>query len=211
LAIDAFKQKFKGYIKQLVTEPNLMDEMYSVNWITAAHNLIEDHLINVTGDNQTILDRPATWGNQASYRLFDLNSGKNWYATRKTAVLNSFKSPVADAGPNITIEVGQSVHFDGSASTDSDGNIVDYQWSNNLTGMSPTLVYKDVGTFVVTLTVIDNDNNSDQDELTITVSDKSIVKIPSEEIKKGAASFPILFLLVLFVIRGSRAKWQSLL
>jgi hypothetical protein len=206
LAIDSFKQEFKGYIKQLVTEPNLMVQAYSLDWIAAAHSLIEDQLINVTGDNQIILDRPADWGNQDSYRLFDLSSGKNWYATRKTAVLNSFIPPVANAGANVAIEVGQTVQFDGVASSDSDGNIVDYQWSNNLTGVAPSLIYNDIGTFVVTLTVTDNDDNTDTDELTITVSEKTVVEPPSTLDKKGGGSFPLLLLLGLLVIRGLRAK-----
>jgi spore coat protein CotH len=206
LAIDAFKQEFKGYIKQLVTESNLMDEMYSVDWIAAAHSLIERHLVNVTDDNQIIQDRPANWGNQSSYRLFDLNSGKNWYTTRKTAVLNSFKPPVANAGEDIAIEVGQSVQFDGSASTDSDGNIVDYQWSNNLEGVTPSLVYENEGTFVVTLTVVDNDDNTSTDELSITVSEKAVVQQSSMPDKKSGGGFPLVFLLVLLVLIGSREK-----
>jgi spore coat protein CotH len=206
LAIEQFKQEFKGYTKQLVSQDNLMDETYSLDWIASVHSLIEDHLLNVTGDNQTIADRPASWSNQADYRIFDLSSGKNWYATRKSAVLNSFEPPVANAGEDVTIEVGQSVQFDGSASTDSDGSIKEYQWSNNLSGVSPSLVFDEVGSYVITLTVVDNDDSTDSDELTVTVIAKSVVEPVSIPDTKGGGSLYLLLFLSLFFIRKSRGS-----
>lgn len=198
LAVDSFNKEFKSYIKKLVTQDDLMDQEYSLEWINRAHVLIEDHLSNVTGDNQIILDKPATWGNQGSYRLFDLDTGKNWYATRKSAVLNSFKPPIANAGDNVTIEVGESVQFDGSGSTDPDGNIIDYQWSNDLQGISPSLTYNEAGTYTVTLTVTDNDDNTHTDQITVQVNVKSVTEPVSTKNNKGAGSFSFLILLALF-------------
>src|SRR5438132_9054672 len=44
-----------------------------------------------------------------------------------TGPLNSM--PVADAGPDQTIAVGDSVQLNGGSSTDVDGNTLSYQWS----------------------------------------------------------------------------------
>ncbi|MBU2870086.1 starch-binding protein [Colwellia sp. E2M01] len=77
--------------------------------------------------------------------------------------------PTANAGDDFTITVGQTANFNGSASTDSDGTITNYNWSNGLTGVSASQVYTSPGTYVVTLTVTDNDNESAQDNITVTV------------------------------------------
>ncbi|MCU7918683.1 MAG: hypothetical protein KZQ95_10040 [Candidatus Thiodiazotropha sp. (ex Epidulcina cf. delphinae)] len=41
------------------------------------------------------------------------------------------QSPAADAGPDQTVSVGDTVQLDGSASTDADGAIVKYRWYQN--------------------------------------------------------------------------------
>ncbi|TRY34049.1 CotH kinase family protein [Aliiglaciecola sp. M165] len=212
MAIDEYKKLFKTYIKQLVNEDNLMVQAYSVAWINDAHRLIEDHLVNVTGDNQQIIDEPADWANQSSYRLFELTTGKNWYSTRKSAVLGSFKAPMADAGENLTIEVGQTVTFDASASTDEDGSIVDYQWSNDLSGISPSFIFDSAGTFVVSLTVTDDDENTDTDEITITVRERPAVPSPSAPAvdSSGGSSHPII-LLLLIILSTSRIYGKTIL
>jgi spore coat protein H len=92
LAIERYRSEYKGYLKDLVTESGLMIAEDSLPWIESVHRLIRDDLQNDTGDNQIISDRPASWGNQSSYRIFDLASGKNWYETRRNAVLNVLDS-----------------------------------------------------------------------------------------------------------------------
>jgi len=78
--------------------------------------------------------------------------------------------PQANAGPDMTISVGQVAQFDGAASTDADGSIVSYNWSNGLSGVNPTLIYNTVGTFNVTLTVTDNMGAVATDTLVVTVT-----------------------------------------
>jgi len=86
--------------------------------------------------------------------------------------------PVADAGPDQTVtdtdgDGSQDVNLDGTGSTDSDGSITSYVWSEGgvqiATGATPT-VSLDVGTHTVTLTVTDDDNATDTDTVSITVS-----------------------------------------
>ncbi len=79
--------------------------------------------------------------------------------------------PVADAGPDMTVSVGDTIQFDGSGSFDPDGELVAFSWSNGMTGIMPTAVINDVGTFVVTLTVTDNEGATDSDEVVVNVVD----------------------------------------
>ena len=68
--------------------------------------------------------------------------------------------PVSDPkGPYAGI-AGQSISFDGSASSDTDGNLVTFDWDfgdgNGATGVSPTHAYQAAGSYTVTLTVTDD-------------------------------------------------------
>lgn len=201
MAIDIFRQEYKGYIRQLVTQDNLMVEDFAIEWIGAAHLLIQDHLDNITGDNEQIIDRPASWGNQSSYRLFNFNNGKNWYATRKAAVLATFIPPVANAGADIRIETGETVQFDATSSTDGDGAIVSYAWSDNLQGSTPSQQFVQAGTFSFTLTVTDNDGLSDSDEVLVTVTPSAVE--PSKSSGGGGLSWLILAALLVYLRRFS--------
>ena len=62
--------------------------------------------------------------------------------------------------------VNQLISFDGSASTDSDGNIVSHAWDfgdgNNGSGVSPNHTYADTGWYTVQLTVTDDDGATGQ-------------------------------------------------
>jgi hypothetical protein len=62
--------------------------------------------------------------------------------------------------------------LDGSGSSDSDGTIVSYEWSENsaviATGVNPQVDLA-VGVHSITLTVTDDDGATDADEVIITV------------------------------------------
>lgn len=169
LAIPRFRLEYANYVLALVNENDLMVEGYSVDWINQAHLLIEDHLDNVTNDNEQIIDRPASWGNQDDYRLWDLSSGKNWYATRKASIELALSPPVANAGPDFTVQTGVDVQLDASGSSDANGEIADYQWSNGLSGVSPTVSFNEAQVVTITLTVTDSDGFTATDDVTITV------------------------------------------
>jgi parallel beta-helix repeat protein len=81
--------------------------------------------------------------------------------------------PVANAGPDQTVIVGETVYFDGSGSTDPDGTIISYNWdfgdTNTGTGVTTTHSYINVGTYTVTLTVTDDYGATDTDTMEITV------------------------------------------
>ncbi len=86
--------------------------------------------------------------------------------------------PVADAGPDQSVTDGdgngsESVTLDGTDSYDGDGTIVSYEWSEGggpiASGENPTVVLA-VGTHNITLTVRDNDGETDADVVVINVS-----------------------------------------
>lgn len=85
-------------------------------------------------------------------------------------------APVADAGPDQTAWVGDTVTFDGSGSYDIDDGIAAYDWDfgDGQTGSGETVthVYSSAGKHTVTLTVTDNGGLSDTDEAIVTVTEK---------------------------------------
>lgn len=276
LSIPEYKTKYVGYLNELVTNTDLMTQTRTVSWIKARHDLIKNFLVNATGDNGSYADRPASWGNQPTYRFFDFTTGTNWYTTKTAAVaaavagnsgfqrnfsqlffrgtanawnttpmqlianntwqiqatfgpdinqrfkvdvkgdwtlnygdtnvdkildqggadikVSSNKTyiitvndatrtytvveanlhnvpPVANAGPDKTVLVNSPVRFDGSASTDSDGSINTYMWSNSLTAPAGDFVYQQAGVYTETLTVTDDDGAVASDTVVITVVD----------------------------------------
>jgi len=94
-----------------------------------------------------------------------------------TYTVNDITAPVADAGPDQTVNSTDTVQFDGSLSTDNVG-IVNYTWTFTydsgpvqLWGATPTFVFVTPGVYDVTLTVTDAASNSDSDTVDITVVD----------------------------------------
>jgi PKD domain/Matrixin len=81
-------------------------------------------------------------------------------------------SPVADAGGDIEVTRGQSVVLDGSASSDSDGSVDRYVWSEGsaILGRESILhVALSPGVHVITLTVFDDKGASDSVDVLVTV------------------------------------------
>ncbi len=86
--------------------------------------------------------------------------------------------PIADAGSDQTVmdtddNGSEQVTLDGSGSSDSDGTIVSWVWTDNLGDTIPDgeviLASLSVGTHIITLTVTDNDGLTDTDTVTVTV------------------------------------------
>jgi len=92
------------------------------------------------------------------------------------ATVEDQTDPVANAGPDQSVNEGVTVTFDGSGSTDNVGvdnltwTFTDASVQITLYGQHPTYVFTSSGTFVVTLTVMDAAGNSDTDSVTIRVN-----------------------------------------
>ncbi len=91
--------------------------------------------------------------------------------------------PLADAGGPYTADIGETVTFDATGSSDPDGTIVQYDWEfgdgSFLVdgGATPSHSYSTAGTFNVILTVWDEDNLSDTDSVQATIVDPLDVPI----------------------------------
>ena len=104
------------------------------------------------------------------------NSGTSTeYAFAEKTIVVNYPS-VAHAGIDQLV-TASVVYFDGSASSDKDGQIIQYSWDfgdgGSGNGVNPSHVYGNPGTYKVTLTVTDDshtstDNNSD--EMTVIVN-----------------------------------------
>lgn len=86
--------------------------------------------------------------------------------------------PVADAGEDQTIGICDTLVMDGSKSSDTDGSIVDYVWTDTDThaligtGLNPTIAIdgRTPGEHNITLTITDNNGAVASDIVTITVN-----------------------------------------
>ncbi|MCP4614258.1 MAG: DUF1080 domain-containing protein, partial [Planctomycetes bacterium] len=118
-----------------------------------------------------------SWGNSSSY--FDDIVVEGLFGTNQ--------APVANAGVDqITLDVDddniEQITLDGSGSTDSDGTIQNYLWTEGATilynGPNPTAqVDLDASVHTITLTVTDDDGATDFDTVVIIIHDDSSVSI----------------------------------
>ncbi len=81
-------------------------------------------------------------------------------------------APIANAGQDIEVYVDETVYFDASLSTDADGDIIQYQWSNGLEAMTFSTLFSRAGTYQMTLTVTDNDQQVASDSRVIVVQER---------------------------------------
>ncbi len=84
------------------------------------------------------------------------------------------RPPVADAGPNQTVECSAAALLDGSKSTDPENGPLSFEWREGVTvlGTSPTLsVQLPLGSHLITLKVNDNANASSESTVTVNVVD----------------------------------------
>jgi PKD repeat protein len=83
------------------------------------------------------------------------------------------KKPVADAGGSYEGSVDSNVEFDGSGSSDKDGEIDKYKWDfgdgKTAQGKTPDHKYEESGKYTATLTVTDDSGDKDSDTANVTI------------------------------------------
>ncbi len=116
-----------------------------------------------------------------------VNDGREASAPDTVTISSINSKPVAEAGPDQTGFVGDTLTLDGTASSDVDGDALVFQWRLvskpatstasvlNSTAVRPTLVLDMPGTYVAELVVHDGVVNSDPDRVTLsTVNSKPV-------------------------------------
>jgi PKD repeat protein len=138
---------------------------YAANWVSNGRNFLAIEDLDSDGDgvnNITEIDARFFPGDPNDFPVIANNV-----------------QPTADPNGPYPGTVGMPVAFDGSSSSDPDGTIVSYAWNfgdgNRGTGVRPNHTYSAVGTYNVSLTVTDNDGDSD-----IATTTATIVPAPNE-------------------------------
>jgi hypothetical protein len=137
-----------------------------------------------SGSNRTFT--PAT----AGVRTFQLTVTDDDGATNSDTVTVTVNAPggggntppTASAGPDQSVDTGAPVTLNGSGSSDTDGTVVGYTWTQvsgpsvtlSGTGANRTFTPTTAGTYIFGLTVTDDDGaSSSQDTVTITATTSS--------------------------------------
>jgi len=132
--------------------------------------------LNVTQNGSVlslIIDDAGTY--LGTLRLSD--AAGNWILVNITITIRDVVPPVARAGPDIEVEQGRTMRFDGSNSTDNVA-VVRWTWlvrtndgTVTLYGESPEFVFEKSGVFTVELEVADASGRTSGDSLEVTVLD----------------------------------------
>jgi VCBS repeat-containing protein len=112
-------------------------------------------------------------GDSFTYKANDGQADSN-VATVALTINAVNDAPVADAGPDQGANEGATVLFDGSGSSDDDGDSLTYSWDfgdgNTAGGVAPSHAFADNGTYAVTLTVDDGQGGTSSDTLTVNIA-----------------------------------------
>ena len=89
MKFEEFRNIYRDELKRLVDPANgLMDATSAMARITQWQSKIQDYLINDTGEDMYIEDRPASWGNLGDYNLMTLD---NNYFVVKAETINALR------------------------------------------------------------------------------------------------------------------------
>jgi PKD repeat protein len=104
------------------------------------------------------------------------NDGETASDTTTAEVAMGNQPPMAEAGPPATGVVGVPVSFDGTGSSDLDGDIASYDWffgdGATGTGQTPSYTYSVIDNYIVILTVTDNNGASDSSFTAAAIDDE---------------------------------------
>lgn len=150
----------------------IIAEVQSTESLVALGSLTGSHTVNTAALAQ---------GNYICLLTVTVDGVARPLAAAGFQVAQTVLPPVASAGPDQSATVGQTVILDGGASSSPDGYALNYQWSlmsapagsaavlSNATGVKPSLVVDQRGSYVLQLIVDDGTLASEPDTVVIDV------------------------------------------
>lgn len=184
----AFNRKLIGSsYKEVFTISNSGTEILNITGITVPNGYSVDWTSGtiLVGESQNVtLTFTPTEEKVYSGTVFitsDANKGKNTISLSGEGInkTNTNFPPVAKAGEDITVKIGDSVRFDASQSSD-DGEIISYEWKMGDSTLSNNKNFEksdfSTGVHRITLKVTDDKGLSDTDTIVVTINENDNLK-----------------------------------
>jgi hypothetical protein len=141
--------------------------------ITGEYNITMNPSTGINYYHFASYSNPGTF----SYTIWARDISGNWNSNSSAFVIKDTTKPLVNAGDNQTIDMGSTVVFDGSSSTDNSGVISSYTWTITLngslvttfSGITNSYIFNTVGLYNVRLEVTDPSGNSGNDSIFVTV------------------------------------------
>jgi hypothetical protein len=183
------------------------------DWVTTAASVEDDlgsyiqaqYNAGAVGGDYIFLRLNPDVADVGSYHFWEFATANHANKPQLTIVTGSGNSaPVADAGTDqsVTDTSGSatvSVTLDATGSSDSDGTIASYVWTENATqiatGSQPSVSLA-IGVHTVDLTVTDDDSDSDTDSVDVTVYSRTLTSAadwPVNALPSQTGSFTVEF------------------
>jgi parallel beta-helix repeat protein len=141
-----------------------IDDGDGIDWITPDYAVVDpSHIYTIPGQYT------------ATLRVEDGDG--NWDTDTVQINVLDITDPTANSGFDDTVDEDSPYQFDGSLSNDNSGAIASYNWDfndgtyDNGTDPQPFHTFAEPGVYIVTLTTIDSEGNSNSDTVQITVLD----------------------------------------
>ena len=164
----------------------------------------------ILGTTVAITQNFAVGAHTITLRVTD-NKGAGATDTALITILAN-QAPVANAGPDKSAVVGESLTFNGSGSSDPDGSLVSYIWDfgdgTGASGVSVSHAYTQAGTYTATLTVTDNGGLSSVDSAVVTVSPAPALNIVIERIDTRDATPGSEYYVRVYVRNNENTSYQ---
>ena len=135
--------------------------------------------VDASGDTEAFACTIAGWCSSSAAWAYEPGNGAHWEDAwdelgRCDGGGGSNREPIANANGPYAGDVGETIAFSSSGSSDPDGTITGYSWSfgdgASSSNANPNHRYASGGTYTVTLTVTDDDGASTTDSTIATIS-----------------------------------------